>query len=143
MVKLEMPVSKVNSFYLDAGQRLGIYLEGIKIRSSSESVQRRVLFAAGVMLAVGGLVGKAMAQLPDTDAEEQYDDERMQAAVRVIFAFIEGGFGALIMVCAGIGAIVSSAFGQYRASLGLMIVALGSFILKSIVKTFFTGEFEQ
>jgi hypothetical protein len=41
------------------------------------------------------------------------------------------------MVSAGIGAIMSSAFGQYRAALSLLVVALGAFILRSVLSTFF------
>ena len=43
----------------------------------------------------------------------------------------------MVMVAAGIGAILSSAFGQYRAALGLLVVAVGAFILRSLLGTFF------
>jgi hypothetical protein len=44
------------------------------------------------------------------------------------------------MVCAGLGAILSSAFGQYRAALGCLIIAVGAFILRSFLSTFFNDE---
>ncbi len=65
------------------------------------------------------------------------DNSRLDEMIDVILDFIEGSFGALIMVVSGIGAIISSAFGQYRAALGLLVVAIGCFILRSLVNTFF------
>ena len=44
------------------------------------------------------------------------------------------------MVAAGIGAILSSAFGQYKAALSLLVVAVGAFILRSIIGTFFNDN---
>ena len=41
------------------------------------------------------------------------------------------------MAAAGIGAIMSAAFGQFKASLSLMVVAIGAFILRSLMGTFF------
>jgi hypothetical protein len=67
----------------------------------------------------------------------QYNDQRLVEAVNAILSYLEGSFGALVMVCAGVGAILSAAFGQYRASLGLLVVAIGSFILRSLLSTFF------
>jgi hydrogenase-4 membrane subunit HyfE len=51
--------------------------------------------------------------------------------------YIEGPFGALVAVCSGLGAILSSAFGQYKAALSFLIVAVGSFILRAFLITFF------
>ena len=57
-----------------------------------------------------------------------------------MFKYIEGSFGVLIMVVSGLGAIMSSAFGQYRAALGCLVVAVGSFILRSVASTFFNSD---
>lgn len=67
------------------------------------------------------------------------DDDRIVAVMQVILGYLEGSFGALVMVIGGIMAIVSAAFGQYKAALGLLIVACGCFILRSVVNTFFGG----
>jgi len=48
--------------------------------------------------------------------------------------------GALVMAAAGIGAIFSAAFGQYKAAMGLMIIAVGAFILRSFMSTFFNDD---
>ena len=94
------------------------------------------LFVVGVVLLSGGLCF-------DTIADQtgygyiKYDDVRLSSATNIILQFIEGTFGAMIMVACGIMAIVSSAFGQYRAAIGLLVVAVGAFILRSIIGTFF------
>ena len=65
---------------------------------------------------------------------------RMDNMIGIIMALIEGRFGVLIMLCAGIAAIISSAFGQYRAALSLLVVALGAFILRTLVTVFFNTQ---
>ena len=54
-----------------------------------------------------------------------------------LFALIEGNAGALVMVIAGIAALVSAAFGAFRAAISLLVVAVGAFILRSLVVIFF------
>lgn len=70
-------------------------------------------------------------------AEPNFDPELIQGAVGSLFMLIEGAFGALIMVVAGIGAIIAASMGAYRASLGMLVVAVGSFILRALVSLFF------
>jgi hypothetical protein len=70
----------------------------------------------------------------------EVDSSAIKDATCVVFAYLEGSFGALVMVASGVGAIISSAFGQYRASLGMMVVAIGSFVIKSLTITFFGKE---
>ena len=91
-----------------------------------------MLFVVGVALLGAGLALSADAQLTAT-----YNDTRVSDSLNSILTYIEGTFGAMVMVAAGIGAILSSAFGQYRAALGLLVVAVGAFILRSLVSTFF------
>ena len=64
-------------------------------------------------------------------------DGRFCAATEMIFRLVEGNMGALIMVSAGIMAIVGAAFGAYKAAINLLAVAVGSFILRSLVAIFF------
>ncbi len=67
----------------------------------------------------------------------EYDPGMIDCAVGALFQLIEGSFGALVMVVSGLGAIVSAALGAYRAAVGMLIVATGSFILRSLVALFF------
>lgn len=109
-----------------------IYL-GALLSAPSHSQVQGMLFALGVALVTLGSLDGAFAYTPIAN----YNDDRIAEAVDLIFRYINGTFGALIMVCAGIAAILSSAFGQYRAALGLLVVAVGSFILRSLVATWF------
>jgi hypothetical protein len=54
-----------------------------------------------------------------------------------LLGLIEGPFGALIAISAGIGAIIASAMGAYRATLTLLVTSVGAFILHSLITLFF------
>lgn len=94
------------------------------------------LIALGVATIGFGMMDDAAAQV-SSGAAIQYNAERLNDAVNAIMTYLEGSFGALIMASAGVGAIMSAAFGQYKASLSLLVVAVGSFILRSLMGTFF------
>lgn len=102
------------------------------LHAPGKSHSQILLFTIGFVLLAGGLSGSIEAQMTTT-----YNDDRVANAVNALLVYIEGSFGALVMVCAGLGAIMSAAFGQYRAALGLLVVAVGAFILRSVMATFF------
>lgn len=104
----------------------------------TEAHARAVLFIAGVSLLALGLSADVVAQV--TPGAIAYNDEKVSNAVNAIMLYLEGSFGALIMAASGIGAIMSAAFGQYKAALSLMVVAVGSFILRSLIGTFFNDQ---
>ena len=112
----------------------GCRLLGVTIRAPSDHQLQLCLLIVGVVLIVAGLTFDADAQFGLTT---RYNDVRISNAVNAVLTYLEGTFGALVMVAAGVGAILSSAFGQYRAALGLLVVAVGAFILRSLVSTFF------
>ncbi len=70
-----------------------------------------------------------------------YDDRLTRGAVGNLFMLIEGAFGALIMVAAGLGAIVAACMGGYKLALTLLFVAVGAFILRSLVSLFFGTDY--
>ena len=45
------------------------------------------------------------------------------------------------MVVAGLGAIVAAAMGAYRAAVGMLVVAVGAFILRALVSLFFGTDY--
>jgi hypothetical protein len=92
------------------------------------------LFVAGVLLLAGSGSTEAFAQLANAG---EISDGKIALAVTTIFKYLEGSFGALIMAASGIGAIMSAAFGQYKAALSCMVVAVGAFILRNLMYTFF------
>jgi hypothetical protein len=61
----------------------------------------------------------------------------------VVFLYnaLTGGFGALIMIVAGLGAILAAAFGQFKAALSALVVALGVFVLQIFITAFFNVDF--
>jgi hypothetical protein len=72
-----------------------------------------------------------------------YDDTLQRNAVGNLFKYIEGSFGALIMTAAGIGAIVAASMGAYKAAIGILVVAIGAFILRAFVSLFFGTDYNE
>jgi uncharacterized membrane protein len=101
---------------------------------SSYQGMQIILFAIGMLLLVHGVELDAHARTIN------FNDHGVKEATNAVLTYLEGSFGALVMVCAGVGAILSSAFGQYRAALGLMVVSIGAFILRSLMSTFFNDQ---
>jgi hypothetical protein len=120
-----------------------LYLHGCRqagaaLHAPTRAQVQFMLFAVGVTLLSIGYIDAASAA--GGGHHIQYNDVRLGESVNAILTYIEGTFGAMVMVAAGIGAILSSAFGQYRAALGLLVVAVGAFILRSLVGTFFNDN---
>jgi hypothetical protein len=105
----------------------------------SEAQVRTIIFLAGISMLAISLSLDATAQTGGNGGytATKYNDAKVANAVNAIMTYLEGSFGALIMAASGIGAIMSAAFGQYKAALSLMVVAVGAFILRSIMSTFF------
>lgn len=125
--------SKVSESYMRIGQKFGAAQ-----LCPSEKQARICLLMFGVgILAMGLLVD---AQAATTDGRITYNDSKITNSVNAVLLYLEGSFGALVMAAAGIGAIVAAAFGGYKAALSLMVVAVGAFILRSIMSTFFNDR---
>ena len=103
-----------------------------------------MLLTFGLVLLAGGLVDLSQAQGPSGSfSEAAFEDDLIRNAVGNLFKLIEGAFGALIMVVAGLAAIVAAAMGAYRAAVGLLVVAVGAFILRALVSLFFGVDYED
>jgi hypothetical protein len=123
-----MKREQLKKAYTNVCQKVGTML----VAPSARQVQL-MLFGLGAVLLVSGLTVEASAY----SNVATYNDDRVAEAADVILTYINGSFGALVMIACGVAAILSSAFGQYRAAMGLMVVAVGSFILRSLVNTWF------
>ncbi len=123
-------VAKFKSAQLSLCQRVG----AMSI-APTEKQARIALFILGVAILSMGMSYEVIAQ--PTKLGTTYNDSKIANAVNAIMTYLEGSFGALVMAAAGIGAILSAAFGQYKAALSLMVVAVGAFILRSLISTFF------
>lgn len=126
-MKMNECVKRIGELYTGACQKIGA-----GFHSPSRRQGQAALFILGVVLLTAGLIDGAEAQ-----RGIRYNDDRIVNSVNAVLTYLEGSFGALVMVASGIGAILSAAFGQYRAALGLMVVAIGAFILRSLMSTFF------
>lgn len=102
------------------------------------------MFLFGTVLLTGGLLELSHAQgAAKSFSEANFDDTLIKGSVGNLFKLIEGAFGALIMVVAGLGAIVAAAMGAYRAAVGMLVVAVGAFILRALVSLFFGTDYEE
>ena len=68
-----------------------------------------------------------------------YDDSRFGSICGKSLTYTEGGFGSLLAAAAGIGSIVAAAMGSFRAFWALIVVSIGSFILKNYLELWFQG----
>lgn len=59
-------------------------------------------------------------------------------ACNKMLMLIEGAFGALVAAAAGVAAIVAAALGGFKMAWALVVVAVGSFILRAFI-TIFNG----
>lgn len=123
---------KIKNSYVSLSQKVGAC-----IHAPTKGQGQAMLFIFGVVLLSTGLGMNLEAQRNGTII---YNDQRIVESVNGVLTYLEGSFGALVMVASGIGAILSAAFGQYRAALGLMVVAIGAFILRSLMSTFFNDD---
>jgi hypothetical protein len=119
---------------------MSCYLKSIAFLQRHSSA---FLLISGVLLLLLGLHECALAQSPETFSEADFDDTLIRNSVGNLFMLIEGAFGALIMVVAGLGAIVAAAMGGYRAAVGMLVVAVGAFILRALVSLFFGTDFPE
>lgn len=76
-----------------------------------------------------------------THSESDFDDQLIRNAVGNLLRLVEGPFGALVMVVAGLIAIAAAAMGAYRQALSILIVALCAFTLRSLVSLFFGVDY--
>ncbi len=134
---MKVVAKKVSSFYRAACTRVAV---------SASQNSSALLVVLGVVLIAGGAVEFSQAQVgqgpTQSFTEANYDDQLVRAGVGNLFRLIEGAFGALVMVVAGLGAIIAAAMGAYRAALGMLVVALGAFILRALVSLFFGQDYQ-
>ena len=126
---------KIKNVYANANLKIGAALN-----APTKTQTQVVLFLIGVGLLSGGITEMASAASGSNGQGAltlEYNDTRLTQAVNLVLSYIEGSFGAMVMVVAGLSAIISSALGQYKAALGLLIVAVGAFILRSLIGAFF------
>ena len=113
----------------------------LKAKSLIFKNSNAIMFVLGAGVLVTGLDSLSHAQTAGSFTEAGYNAFYIRAAVGNILGFLEGPFGALIMVIAGLGAIVAAALGAYKGALSMVVVAVGAFILRSLISLFFGNNF--
>jgi hypothetical protein len=126
-------MTKVQGSYENSCCKLAAFFK------TSQCIQLSLMLL-GVGLIVGGAVVGADAQYT---ARGNFNDARIAESADLVLTYLNGSFGALIMVASGVGAVISGAFGQYKAALGLLVVAIGSFIVRSLISTWFNDTSMQ
>jgi type IV secretory pathway VirB2 component (pilin) len=59
-----------------------------------------------------------------------------------ILGLLEGAFGALVMVVAGLAAVVTAAIGAYKMAMSCVVIACGTYIVEAFAKLFF-GKYQR
>ena len=77
----------------------------------------------------------------EDELEPDFDDTLIRNSVGNLFRLIEGAFGALLVVGAGIAAIIAGVVGAYKAAFALFVTAIGAFILRAYVSLFFGTDY--
>ncbi|MCO6430528.1 MAG: hypothetical protein J5J00_06675 [Deltaproteobacteria bacterium] len=81
---------------------------GAAMHAPSHCQMQAVMFAGGLLLLLLGLNAESFAR------PILVNQERFCEATNAVLTYVEGSFGALVLVAAGVGAIMSAAFGQFR-----------------------------
>lgn len=88
------------------------------------------VFALGILFI--GVSDLASAQV-EYIGGQAYEVSDAGANQSNFYRLLNGKFGSLIMVVSGLGAMVSAAMGAYKAAVGMLIVAIGSFGIRASV----------
>lgn len=66
-----------------------------------------------------------------------YDGAKYGTICNNVLDMADGTFGAMLTAIAGIGAIIASAMGGFKAAWACVVVAVGGFILRGYMTLFF------
>ena len=105
-----------------------------------------IMLVLGVALVAGGIetyasANTGMGNLDLTGGPGNFGQQgRLTLVVNRAFNLIEGNIGAIVMVAAGLLAIISAAMGAYKMAISLLVIAVASFILRSLVRMFFNWD---
>lgn len=121
--------------------RESIRRTSIKVSLWANRHQTLILFVVGIVLLTFGLTGLSEAQGEGVWIAQRRD-MNIRAAVGLLYLLVEGPFGALLATVAGLGAVVASAFGAYKAAVALLVCSVAAFILRSLISLFFGTNYD-
>lgn len=132
VTKIRSIIAKAHETTVDVARKASLVAT-----TPTQKQAQMILFSAGIVCLSVALSHDALATYNTGNGQASFNDGRIANAVNTIMKYLEGSFGALIMAASGLGAIMSAAFGQYKMALSCMVVAVGAFILRSMMYTFF------
>ena len=100
----------------------------VKASSYAQKHANLILFTFGIVLVHTAGVDIAQA------GSGTYAD-----ACNGLLSLVEGTFGAMLTAVAGVAAIIAAAVGGFKFAWSLLVVAVGSFILRAFI-TLFNGD---
>ncbi|HMO17835.1 MAG TPA: hypothetical protein PKA63_06930 [Oligoflexia bacterium] len=87
-----------------------------------------------ILTAAPGLAAASFIFLQGSDA---YALESVRFAIEEICAHMEGNLGGLLMATAGLGGLISAAFGNMKAMYSCVVTAIGAFTVSSMLSLYF------
>ena len=106
-----------------------------------QSLNPKAAKTLGVALVFMLAIIQAQGTQTTLGLESCVQSQGFKGLVVFLYKALTGGFGALIMIVAGMGAILAAAFGQFKAALSALVVALGVFVLQIFIRAFFGVNF--
>ena len=98
------------------------------------------LFIIGCVILTAGLNMTVVAQQSSTTpAGSQSATGIIKDQLCKILELLEGPFGALITIVAGLAAVVAAAMGGYKLAMSCVVIACGSYIVGAFTDLFFDG----
>lgn len=106
------------------------------------SLSGLALFLVGFTILTIGLSDISSAQsFLESISDSNRDEGFILSALGSLLRLLEGTLGSLIMVIGGLGAIIAAGMGAYKAALNMLIVAIGAFLLRSVISLFSDSSF--
>lgn len=96
---------------------------------TTNSKEGRLISSLGIAL--------FLLALHASDDSYAYDDAKYGKVCRNLLKELGGDFGSLLTAAAGLGAVVASAAGGFKIAWSLVVVAVGSYTLKTYQEIWF------
>ena len=94
------------------------------------------LFIFGCFALFHGIHDLALAQVQDELPE--FDTKQIDYTTCMLYALLEGPYGALLTAVAGFAAVISAIMGSYQTAYQFLIVGIGCFTARSFTSMYFT-----
>lgn len=104
----------------------------VKLTLLAQEHSNLLVAGFGLCLLTTGMSDLASAQV-EYIGGRAYEVSENGEAQSNFYKLLNGAFGSLVMVVAGLGAMVSAAMGAYKAAVGMLVVAITAFCIRASV----------